>query len=85
MVIVTTAMHVPILPSASVIVSVTLLGPRSAIVKVFGTAFFEAIPQLSVDPLSISSAVIEAFPRASRATEISLHNATGFSSSARIR
>ncbi len=53
-------------------------------VNVLGTALFIAIPQLSVDPLSISSAVIDALPSASRATEMSLHNAAGFSSSVTV-
>ena len=52
-------------PFTSVTVKVTTLAPTSAHVNVFGEATSEAIPQLSLEPASISAPVIETLPVAS--------------------
>ena len=49
---VTIAVPVPVLPLASVTVSVTVFGPTLAQVNVFGDTVIEAIPQTAVEPLS---------------------------------
>jgi len=63
--IVTIVVQVLEFPFTSVTVNVTVFGPTSAHVKVLGETANEAIPQLSVLPLSISAGVILAFPVAS--------------------
>ena len=63
-------MHVEARPLASVTVSVTVLAPRLAHVNEEGETDIETIPQLSLDPLFICAAVIEAVPPALRFTEI---------------
>ena len=62
---VTVAVHVDSLLLVSVTVKVTELGPKSEQVKSVLLATTLWIPQLSFDPLLISSAIIEAFPAAS--------------------
>ena len=61
---VTVAVHVDELPSRSVTVNVTVFDPVLAHVKALGETVIVEIPQLSVDPLSICEAVIEAVPEA---------------------
>ena len=51
--IVTTAVSVETAPLTSVIVRVTVLGPKFKAVKLLGLTEIEAMPQLSVEPLSI--------------------------------
>ena len=62
---VTVAVQVELFPFTSVTVKVTVLAPISAQVKDAGETLNEVIPQLSVEPLSISDAVIITFPVAS--------------------
>ena len=60
--IVTIAVFELVLPFTSVTVNVTILSPISLKLKLFLLSTFVAIPQLSVEPLSMSSAVIVTFP-----------------------
>src|SRR5690606_39124382 len=59
---VTIAVALSVLPFTSVTVSVTVLAPTSPQSKLFWLSVIEAIPQESVDPLSMSAAVILALP-----------------------
>jgi len=63
-------MHCEILPEASVAVKVTLFVPRSAQVKLETSMPKAGVPQLSVEPPSISEATIEALPAPSKNTVI---------------
>ena len=74
---VTIASHVATLPSLSVTVKVTVFGPTIEQSKAVIEAAKEAIPQLSVEPPSISAATIVALPAASNVTVMSEHKATG--------
>ena len=78
---VTVEVHVAVLPLKSVTVRVTIFAPTLAQVNAFGEAENEAMPQLSVEPPSMSVPVIDALPVASKFTSMFLHIATGFSSS----
>ena len=49
-------------PTSSVTVRLTVLSPKSAHVNVVTSKLKFAIEQLSVEPLSISPVVMEAFP-----------------------
>ena len=70
-----TTVTVAVQPAAFPLVSITkretVLAPRSPQSKLDTVAFKEAIPQLSVEPPSISAAVIETVPFASSCTVIS--------------
>ena len=55
---VTMALQLELLPELSVIVKVTVLSPRSLLSKSYWLSVIELIPQLSVEPLLISFAVI---------------------------
>ncbi len=79
---VTVATHTDVLGvgvAASVTVSVTVLSPRFAQVKVVGGIDRFAIPQLSEEPPSTSAALIvtETVPEAGRSTVMFLQTATG--------
>lgn len=74
---VTTALQVAVLPLKSVTVSVTLLVPRLAQVKVEGLTARVMLPQSSELPLLIMAGVTVTFPVASRFTVAGLHNAVG--------
>ena len=74
---VTIASHVATLPSLSVTVNVTVLAPVIEQSNDVIEAAKEAIPQLSVEPPSISAATIVALPAASNVTVMSEHKATG--------
>ena len=65
---VTMAAHVELFPLTSVTVNVTLFVPMFAQVNTAGLTLKPAIPQLSVEPLFISPAVIVAFPAPSKKT-----------------
>lgn len=82
--IVTIAVPVELLPLVSVTVSVTEFAPMLAQVKVVWLKTLVAIPQLSVDPLSIWPGVIIALPLASRFTEMFCVATTGAVVSARL-
>ena len=68
---VTVELQVAALPFTSVTVSITVFGPLSAQVKAVLPAVRVAMPQASVDPLSICEAVMVAWPVPSRGTVIS--------------
>jgi len=77
---VTVAAQLPMLLLESLAVRVTLFDPLLAQLKVFVAAPSInncAIPQLSVEPLSISAALTVTVPAALRLTVILLHAATG--------
>ena len=74
---VTTAIQVSVCPILSVTVSVILLAPKLAHVKLVWDEAKEAIPKSSVDVLSISFAVIVALPIASSWMVIFWQLATG--------
>ncbi len=59
---VTVAVHVEVLPSKSVTVSVTVLAPVFAQVNELGETVMLDMPQLSEEPLLIWAAVMEAVP-----------------------
>ena len=61
---VTMALHVFTFPLMSVTVSTTGFVPTSAHEKAFGETTSDAIPQLSVEPLSMTVALIVAKPEA---------------------
>ena len=65
---VTVAVAEAALEQRSVAVSVTVLFPRSSQVKDVMSKAKVMSPQLSYDPLSMSSVVIDAFPSASKMT-----------------
>ena len=65
--IITVVEHVSVLPDASVTVKVTVFAPIIVQSKSVMSIAVVSIPQLSVEPLFISVAVIDAFPVASRA------------------
>ena len=65
------------LPLASVTVNNTGFVPIELQLKLVGSTTIDAIPQASKEPLSISAAVILAFPVASMVTEISCTTAVG--------
>ena len=69
--------HVETLLKLSITVKVTVFAPRLAQVNVLGETVIDAIPQLSVEPLLICDAVIEACPLASRYIVAFLQLATG--------
>ena len=58
-------MQVEALPLLSVTVSVTVLAPTLAQVKLLGDTLMPAMPQASEEPLSIWAAVMVALPVAS--------------------
>ena len=60
--------QVLVFPFTSVTVNVTVLGPTSAQVKLLGSMESDAIPQLSVEPLSMSVTEMVALPEASNCT-----------------
>ncbi len=62
---VTVALLVVEFPLLSVTVNTTVLDPVEQQSKVLGTTLILSIPQLSVEPLSICSAVILAWPLSS--------------------
>ena len=66
--IVTVAVAVLLFPLVSVTVNITVLIPTSEQLKVVLSRLIEAIPQLSVEPLSISVVEIVTFPEASNGT-----------------
>ena len=68
---VTIASQVALLPLSSVMVRITVLSPRSAQVKSVISKVGVAVPQLSVEPLFISSGVMVTEPVASSCTVIS--------------
>jgi hypothetical protein len=74
---VTVAVQLAELLLGSFTVSVTAFGPLLAQVKVLGVTVREAMPQLSLLPLSTSAAVIAAWPLASSATVMFLQTAVG--------
>ena len=75
---VTTELHVEIFPLASVTVTVTVTGPRSAQVKDDLLRVVEATEQLSVgNPERRSAATMEALPEASSETDLLIHDTTG--------
>ena len=74
---VTTAVHVAILPLASVTVSVTVLFPTFVQLKVLGETDNDMVPQLSELPLSTCDAASVALPVASRARVTFLQDAIG--------
>ena len=74
---VTVAVQVSVLPFESVTVSVTVLSPKSAQVKLVISKVIEAIEQSSDEPLSISAAVIVTLPVASNSAVKSWQTATG--------
>ena len=61
---VTVEVHVVLLPALSKTVKVTVLAPTSTHVNELGETLIPPIPQLSVEPLSISAGTIVAFPAA---------------------
>src|SRR6185436_971301 len=65
---VTVEEQVEVFPLLSSTERVTVFAPTFAQVKEEGATLIEAIPQASVDPLSIWAAVIEALPDASNCT-----------------
>ena len=74
---VTVALHVAMLPFASVTVNTTLLGPISAQSNEFGATLREPIPQASLLPLSTSAPTIDAIFDPSSCTVISWQRAIG--------
>src|SRR5690606_7634084 len=74
---VTIAVAVSVLPLTSVTVRVTVLSPTSPQSKLFWLSVIEAIPQVSAEPLSISAAVMLAFPVASSWMVMFLVTTTG--------
>ena len=74
---VTTASAVLTFPFVSVTVSVTVLAPTFTQLKLAGETLSDAIPQLSLLPLSIWVAVIEALPVASNWTVMDCVTAVG--------
>ena len=75
--IVTTAIQLEVLPFTSVTVKVTLLGPTSEQLNTAGEELNPAIPQLSLDPPSISPAKTIAVPVPSRYAVIFWQTAVG--------
>ena len=69
---ITVEVQVELFPLTSVTVSVTVFGPTSAQVKLFGLTDILAIPQLSVLPASIRAGSKVAWPFASncKTTEV---------------
>src|SRR5436190_504805 len=80
---VTTAVHVETFVCISVTVSVTVLSPIVAQLKVVGATSTDSMSQLSVLPSFISAAVMLAVPF-TNVTVAGLHLAMGFSSSVTV-
>ena len=81
---VTVELQVAVFPLVSVTVKMTVFVPTSEQLKLLGETDREAIPQLSVDPLSTSAAEIVALPAASNETVILEQLATGFTISSTV-
>ena len=65
---VTVAVQVELFPLWSVTVNVTVFAPRFEHVNEFGLTVIDAIVQLSVEPLLICAAVMDAVPEEFNAT-----------------
>lgn len=74
---VTIASHFATLPLKSVTERVTVLFPKFPQLNVSREALIDEMPQLSVEPLSICDATIEALPVLSKVMLMFLHNAVG--------